>query len=357
MNSAATRRFHKLSLSTLVAVYILVLVGGVVRSTGSGMGCPDWPRCFGKWVPPTSVDQLPENYKSSTPAFREKKNIKFAKYLSLIGLRETSQKLLEDKSITIEADFNASKTWVEYFNRVTGVIIGFMIIALFVASFKLRSTVPKFFRGSLLLLVLVILQGWFGSIVVSTNLTQWTITVHMFLALVMVAVLVWLMVRSGPKPPSLVFFTNDIGPLVGERQGRGLLVKNTNKGALRTWLIIAMILVLIQTFLGTQVREALDRLAGTLAREEWIPNAGTDFIIHRTFSWIIVAIPVVLWLKLRKTTAEKSLTLVPLVLILGVRINGYCNGLFCCPFFPPANSFIAVGGDVRMVISGLSAVE
>ncbi len=344
MNSTAIRRFYKLSLSTLIAVYILVLVGGIVRSTGAGMGCPDWPKCFGQWVPPTSVDQLPQDYKEQYAAFREKKNIKFARYLSLIGLSGTAQRILEDKSIMVEADFNAFKTWVEYLNRVVGVAIGFLIIALFVASFKIRSTNPGLFRWSLILLILVVVQGWFGSIVVSTNLTQWTITVHMFLALFMVAVIVWLMVRS--SPPALVFFSDpNRQKSVFITPSSELSTNNSvpQSNGLRSLLIIGMILVLIQTFLGTQVREALDRLATSLSREEWIANAGIDFIIHRTFSWLILSIPLILWLKLRKTTAEKSLILVPFMLILGSVITGAVMAYFAVPaFLQPIHLLLAL---------------
>jgi heme a synthase len=320
------------------------------------MGCPDWPRCFGKWIPPTSVDQLPPNYKEQYASFREKKNIKFAKYLSLIGLQETSQKLLDDKSIMVEADFNASKTWVEYLNRVVGVIIGFMIIALFIVSFRIRSIAPKLFRGSLLLLILVIFQGWFGSIVVSTNLTQWTITVHMFLALVMVAILVWLMVRSGSSP---LFFANKESPsVVGVPAAavvgvfhqqhtvsglRNPAVVGVLHQQLKSWLIAGMILVLIQTFLGTQVRDVLDRLAFSIRRQDWIANAGFDFFVHRTFSWLVLLVPVIIWLKLRKTTAEKSLTLVPLMLILGSVITGTVMAYFAVPsFLQPIHLLLAV---------------
>ena len=318
MNSTATRRFRKLCLSTLVAVYFLVLVGGVVRSTGSGMGCPDWPKCFGQWVPPTAVSQLPENYKEQFASYREKKNQKFARYLSFIGLQETSNKILEDKSILVEADFNASKTWVEYLNRLVGVVIGMMIIALFVASWRIKNVDPALFNGSLVVLILVIIQGWLGSIVVSTNLTSWTVTVHMLLALLIVAILVWLMVRSG--------------------QRKVLQVKN-----LRIWLIGGMAALLIQIILGTQVRETLDRLAATVNREDWIANAGLDFIIHRTFSWLVLLIIVGLWLKLRKTSTEKSFLVMPFLLILSSLLTGAAMAFLAVPpLLQPIHLLLAV---------------
>ncbi len=282
------------------------------------MGCPDWPTCFGKWIPPTSVKQLPENYKEQYAAYRDKKNKKFAKYLSLVGLNSTAEKILTDDSILVEADFNPVKTWVEYINRLTGVIIGLFIIVLFITSWKTRNVNPGLFKGSLAALILVIIQGWFGSIVVSTNLTAWTITMHMFLALLIVSILVWLMVRSNQR-------------------------KNWEAGGIKAWLIGGMAVLLIQIFLGTQVREALDRLSPILRREEWIDRAGIDFIIHRSFSWVVLLILAGLWFKLRKTTSEKSLTLVPFLLILSSLLTGSVMAIWAVPpFLQPIHLLLAV---------------
>ncbi len=163
------------------------------------MGCPDWPRCFGSFIPPTSIDQLPADYKEKYAALREKKNVKFAKYLSAFGFKDTAEKILNDKSILQETEFNPLKTWIEYLNRLVGVAIGFFILMLTYRSVKFRKTDPAIFRTSVIVLVLVIFQGWFGSIVVSTNLTTWTITLHMFLALLMVVLLAYLQNRSSQQ--------------------------------------------------------------------------------------------------------------------------------------------------------------
>ena len=311
------RSFRRLTISTLIAVYVLILVGGVVRSTGSGMGCPDWPKCFGRWIPPTSVSDLPPDYKEVYAAYREKKNIRFAKYLSTFGMRETGERILNDPGVLQENDFNPTKTWIEYFNRVVGVIIGFLIFAVFVVSFKFRKTELKLTVIAGITFLLVGFQGWIGSFVVSTNLTPWTITVHMFLALVIVALLIYLVHQSS--------FEMEIESSLGF-----------------WWLMACMAVLLVQILLGTQVREAIDAVSAIAAREAWISNLGTEFVIHRSFSWIVLILHVGLIVRLYKTEGSKSFALTLILLILGTILTGMGMAYFAVPaFLQPVHLLLA----------------
>lgn len=289
----------------------MILVGGIVRSTGSGMGCPDWPKCFGQWIPPTSADQLPANYKETYSEHRQRKNEKFARYLSLVGMGTTAQQIAQDPSIKEEADFNAVKTWIEYVNRLIGMVIGLFIVVMFWRSIKFRQAYPRVFWLSALTLVAVIVQGWFGSIVVSTNLTTWTISVHMLVALFIVALLVYLFTYV---------------------QGLQGAVKTGVEGRWRWLLMLAMILLLIQVFLGTQVREAIDGVASRLLpRSDWISGVWADFVIHRSFSWLVILVHVPLIWALRKSTALRPLTGGLAVLLLCNILTGAIMAYFNVP--------------------------
>jgi cytochrome c oxidase assembly protein subunit 15 len=307
LTSTAIRGFYRLCLSTLIAVYFLILVGGIVRTTGSGMGCPDWPKCFGSWTPPTSVDQLPSNYKENYSTYRDEKNQKFARYLRLIGMNSTADQLLADKSVLEEADFNPVKTWIEYTNRLVGVTIGFFIILLFYKSISFRKSRPVLFWLSLATLIAVIFQGWFGSIVVSTNLTRWTITVHFFLALLMVTLLIYLLHKCEEIDHV------DVKP------------------SSRWWLVACMITLLVQVFFGTEVRGSIDSLATSLPRESWIGQLGTDFIVHRSFSWVLLLFNTIFFLQIRKTIALKTLSLALFLLILCSLATGIVMAYFSIP--------------------------
>jgi len=311
------RSFRRLAISTLIAVYILIAVGGVVRSTGSGMGCPDWPRCFGSWVPPTSVSELPENYKEIYAEYRNKKNQRFARYLHTFGMEDTAEKLLNDPAVLVESDFNPTKTLIEYGNRIVGVVIGFLIFAVFMSSLRFWKTDKSLTITAGITFVLVGFQGWIGSFVVSTNLTPWTITLHMFLAIVIVALLVYIVHQSS--------------------------YRTVIHSALGFWWLIACIMVLlVQILLGTQVREGIDQIASLVARDAWLGSLGGTFILHRSFSWLVAILHVGLILKMRKTEGSKVFLLALIVLILGTILTGAGMALFAVPpFLQPVHLLLA----------------
>lgn len=282
-----------------MAVLFLVLVGGIVRTTGSGMGCPDWPRCFGQWIPPTSIEQLPPDYKAKYAAHRAAKNQKFTRYLRLAGFSGTADQIDQDPGILEEADFNPTKTWIEYVNRLIGVVIGLLIIAVFLASWRYRQRQPQIFWSALATLLLVIVQGWFGSIVVSTNLTTWTISLHMFLALVIVGLLTWLMHAARP--------------------GRNLAGSWPRA---RLFVLVSVLLSFVQIFLGTEVRSAIDIVAAQLPRAEWVNALGAEFIVHRSFSWVLLAVNGFLAWKLIKTNPENRLVKAIIALLLCAFFSG-----------------------------------
>ncbi len=270
----AVNSFRRISFWTVIAVYFLILVGGIVRSTGSGMGCPDWPRCFGSFIPPTHEDQLPDNYQELYLQKRLAKNERFVATLEKLGFEEKAAEIANDKSILVEEAFNATKTWIEYINRLVGVFIGLLIILTVWKSFKLWKLDSRIPVYSLVALALVLFTGWIGSIVVSTNLLAWMITFHMLLALALVAVLLYVHHLSERLQP-----------------GHGVKVDVPAK--VQWVLVIGAVLTLVQVILGTQVREEIDRVSfalGDLLREEWIGRLGLDFLIHRSFSIILLAV-------------------------------------------------------------------
>lgn len=264
--------FLKIGTITLASIYILILIGGIVRSTGAGMGCPDWPKCFGSWIPPLHESQLPENYQD---------------IYSHRGYKNTT--------------FNVFKTWTEYLNRLSGVVVGLLIIATWIASFPLFKISKKPFFLTLLAVILVAFQGWLGSMVVKSNLTPWIITVHMLVALILLAVMIYTL-----KKPE----------------------KTTLPKKLKYSLLLALCLTVFQIILGTQVREKVDVLSlSTVPREQWIQLVKEPFIFHREMA--IVVLIVNLWIGLellkakRKNTGLQIISIMLFEFLLGL-ILAYC---------------------------------
>jgi cytochrome c oxidase assembly protein subunit 15 len=254
--------FRKLGFWTIGAIYFLILVGGIVRATGSGMGCPDWPKCFGTWVPPTDISQLPSNYKE-----------------------------IYGEKLKGEVEFNVTKTWIEYINRLVGVAIGFLVFGTFVSSFiSFRKKDKTIVFLSLLATILVAFEGWLGSKVVSSELHPVMITLHMILSLIIVLILLYAVARS-------YNYVIKVEELV-------------DKSSLSFLVSAAIFLTIGQVLLGTQVREVVDKVAnamGEVLRNEWTANLGGKFQMHAYFSILIVFINFLIFYKIKNSVVEKGL--------------------------------------------------
>ena len=255
----------------LVMVFLVIIAGGVVRMTQSGMGCPDWPRCFGRWVPPTDASQLPPD---------------FEKYL---GKQD------------IDHSFNAYHTWIEYVNRLLGALLGVIIFIHFIWSYRrFRKNNKAIVWLSFLLLITVGFQGWLGKKVVDHNLEVVKVTIHMLVALLIAAI------------PLIIIHRLEHREKMADR-----LLKHITTATL--------VIILVQIVLGTQVREEIDEISKSLLyqdRELWINRLGQVFLIHRSFSWLVLAAcGLILW-KAKKYPVFRKNTLLTGALLIATLLLG-----------------------------------
>ncbi|WP_343523426.1 COX15/CtaA family protein [Pedobacter sp.] len=321
MVSRSEQRFISINLITIIVTLLVILAGGIVRSTGSGMGCPDWPKCFDRYIPPTDVSQLPANYKEKYVAGRLKKNEKFAKYLESMGKVALADSIRHDKSITIPEEFNPAKTWTEYINRLVGVAAGIFLFLTMVYSFTFRKKAKRIIVLSILNLFVVGYQGWLGSIVVSTNLTQWVVTVHMLLALVILAISIYTYnyAKQLNKAPSVIMY-------------RILWLKG--------FLFFTLLISIIQIVLGTDVREAIDGVAKELAygsKHTWLSKVGSVFSYHRDLAILVVVTNAIVYKMVIDRFSGKAAPLLTarfiLITLLVQLLSGFALAYIA---FPPA---------------------
>ena len=270
-----TAALHKWLNITIIALLLLILAGGIVRSTGSGMGCPDWPKCFDRWVPPTEVSQLPPDYQER---------------YSHRGYADTS--------------FNVWKTWTEYVNRLIGAIVGFLFIICALLSVRLYRYQRSLTIWAIIALLLIMIQGWLGAKVVESNLQAVKVTLHMILALVILAVMVLLKAK-----------------LVNNKSTEANLT-------LKIALGVSVGLTIVQIILGTRVREGVDEmliLLGQDARGQWLEQIGNSFYIHRNLAIVVVLVNAWLVVQMLKVKDSKVFSKA-IYAIIGVTVIQLISG-------------------------------
>ena len=228
----------------IIWVYLVILAGGSVRASGAGMGCPDWPLCFGQLIPPTSIDDLPANW---------------TEYLHGTG--------------AINPEFNLFHTWTEYVNRLLGALLGLLTLSLTVFCFVVRRTYPVVFICAIGALLAVCFNGWLGSRVVASDLRPVTVSLHMLGAFVVQGFLIF---------------------------GYAKLSKFKNQNlqehfySATNYLIIASLICLVlQIGMGIQIRESIDWVMKTtdnVDRGKLLTMVPWIYYVHRSFSWVIFAL-------------------------------------------------------------------
>ncbi|MGQ0607585.1 MAG: COX15/CtaA family protein, partial [Chloroflexota bacterium] len=148
-------RFAKLAVAAAVATFVLIAVGGLVRATDSGLGCPDWPLCFGDWLPP--------------------------------------------------ADLHA---WIEHTHRLTAaVFVGPLVGAVgLITVFTRRRRDLPLLAAAVIAGALVIVQSLLGAAVVLQGLAAELVTAHLAMALTVFAAVIFIAERAshGPMPAAHV---------------------------------------------------------------------------------------------------------------------------------------------------------
>jgi cytochrome c oxidase assembly protein subunit 15 len=275
----------------LILIFLVILAGSVVRMSGSGMGCPDWPKCFGHYIPPTHVEELTYTegkfFKKGMMVLLENRFWVAKEDISASGNFQSEKWEMYD--VHDYSIYNPVHTWIEYINRLIGALSGIPTLILFVLSFigLLRRRDLITFILSALTLFMLGFEAWLGKTVVDSGLHEGQITLHMFGSVVIVALLLMIIYRHRQNKVEVSNYSN-------------------------YWKVMSAVVMVIafsQVLLGTQVREAVDVISEVNKdRSTWIDALPGIFKVHRSFS-ILVAV-LVGWMFFR----SRSLVKIPFAL-------------------------------------------
>jgi len=164
--SRSHARYRKLVFLTWFLTLDLIMFGAFVRLTDSGLGCPDWPGCYG--------------------------------HLSPLGASAHIERALEAMPY---GPVSVGKAWIEMVHRYIGMILGMLIIGITVMAWRHRRILGQTPRLATVILVAVCVQGAFGAWTVTHRLMPLVVTTHLILGMGLLALMTWLAAREKAHAP------------------------------------------------------------------------------------------------------------------------------------------------------------
>jgi cytochrome c oxidase assembly protein subunit 15 len=289
--------YLKLNWLSIFFIFLLFVIGGLVRSTGSGMGCPDWPKCFGEYVPPTSESELPVNYEDFFTNQRVQKTERFVSLLKKIGLTDKAAEIENNTSLNESHQFNVLKAYVEYINRLWGAVTGIIVFACFLLSIPYLRNNKKVFIFTTLGFISVFLNALLGAVVVNSNLIGGIVTAHFIAAFASICFFIIARHFAQPFPSSIL--------TSGQKRMAFFL----------------MILIAIQVILGAELRELYDVLNHVLNFGEKTNALAPAFQYHGLLGILTAIMAIYQLIKIPK--AYKSIKYVKWIAILAVAQLGF----------------------------------
>jgi cytochrome c oxidase assembly protein subunit 15 len=204
--------------------------------------------------------------------------------------------------------FDPVHTWIEYINRLIGAISGIPILLFTIISVVYFKKYKHLTFVSVLTVICMGFQAWLGKTVVDSNLAPFKITFHMLMALLIIALLIYL-VNSSSKYTikKNKIFTN--------------------------FLFVAIILTLVQIVLGTQVRQFVDEQANVYYDKfEWFNEIPKVYEYHRTFSLVVIAVNFGLFYLNKKLNLGNNYISYVIVLLFIEALSGVVMFYFNFPF-------------------------
>jgi len=282
--------------------------------TGSGMGCPDWPKCFGYLIPPTDRADI------------EWKNNHSYKKNQIIILNDSliyaNRNFISKDSIIRNnwtnytkhdySKFNVYHTWIEYINRLIGALAGLSVLILFISSLRFIKKNKLITILAFLSLTGILFQAWLGKTVVDSNLLAGKITIHMLMAIIIVSILFILLSKLNAKESNLVF-----------------------NRYISTLTFISLVFLIIQVFSGTEIRQFVDieMLSNNYSnKNKWLINPPESFYFHRSFSIIIVIVNSLVFIKLKKMIVDSKIFKIIMILLFIQILTGIMMYYFSFPF-------------------------